>query len=197
MTFSIFDHVQFNKTGRAICPSCLITKGEGYRKYNLSVSLQTKDYGAYICHRGCTTEQIREAIGDSKPLEKSYIPTAKPPKEINYLTDANIESSSSLLRGKASKTAPKALQYLLDRGLDVGTIEYFKIGFTFKNFKYEDEWRSTPCLFIPYEIEQGQWLGKYFPNKWLPESERPDQQMAQPSVTARWYFTHEPEGKEL
>ncbi|NMF60156.1 DUF5906 domain-containing protein [Pseudanabaena yagii] len=197
MPFSIFDHVQFNKTGRAICPSCLLTKGEGYRKYNLSVSLDPADHGAYKCHRGCTTEQIREAIGDAKPLEKTYIPTAKPQKEIVYQTDENIESSSRLLRGKTSKTAPKALQYLLDRGLELRTIEYFKIGYTFKNFKYGEEWKPTPCLFIPYEIEAGKWLGKYFPNKWLPEEDRPDQPMSQPNVTARWYFTHQPDGKEL
>jgi phage/plasmid-associated DNA primase/5S rRNA maturation endonuclease (ribonuclease M5) len=197
MTFSIFDHIQFNKIGRAICPSCLLTKGEGYRKHNLSVSLQTKDQGAYICHRGCTTEQIREAIGGAKPLEKTYIPTAKPPKEIQYKTTEQIDSSSNVLRGKTSKTAPQALQYLLDRGLDLRTVEYFKIGLTWKDFKYGDEWKPTPCIFIPYEIEEGKWLGKYFPNKWLPESEQPDQQMAQPSVTARWYFTLQAEGKEL
>ncbi|NUN66338.1 hypothetical protein HCU40_16660 [Pseudanabaena biceps] len=198
MTFSIFDHVQFNKTGRAICPSCLITKGEGYRKYNLSVSLQPADHGAYKCHRGCTVEQIREAIGDSKPLEKTYIPTAKPPKEIQYKTTEQIESQSRALRAeKPSKNAPKALQYLLDRGLEIRTIEYFKIGYTFKDFAYGKEWKPTPCIYIPYEIDQGKWLGKYFPNKWLPESDRPDQQMSQPYVTARWYFTHEPNGKEL
>jgi hypothetical protein len=118
-TFSIFDHIEFNKTGRAICPSCLLTKGEGYRKYNLSVSLQPADHGAYKCHRGCTTEQIREAIGDSKPLEKTYIPTAKPPKEIQYKTTEQIDSCSEMLREKVSKTAPQALQYLLDRGLQL------------------------------------------------------------------------------
>jgi len=198
MKFSIFDHVQFNKTGRAICPSCLLTKGEGYRKYNLSVSLQPANHGAYTCHRGCTTEQIREAIGDSKPLEKTYIPTVAPPKETKYKTDGEIEAQSRALRSdKPSKNAPQALQYLLDRGLELRTIEYFKIGYTFKDFKYGDDWKQTPCLFIPYEIEAGKWLSKYFPNKWLPESERPDQEMAQPSVTARWYFTHQPEGKEI
>jgi len=197
MTFSIFDHIQFNKIGRAICPSCLLFKGEGYRKYNLSVSLQPADHGAYMCHRGCTNEQIREAIGDSKPLEKTYIPTAKPPKEIQYKTTEQIESCSDMLREKVSKTAPQALQYLLDRGLELRTIEYFKLGFTWKDFKYGEEWKPTPCIFIPYEIEEGKWLGKYFPNKWLPEEDRPDQQMAQPSVTARWYFTLQTEGKEL
>lgn len=197
MKFSIFDHVQFNKTGRAICPSCLLTKGEGYRKYNLSVSLQPADHGAYTCHRGCTVEQIREAIGDSKPLEKTYIPTAKPPKEIQYKTTEQVESSSELLRSNLSKTAPQALQYLIDRGLDIKTIEYFKLGFTWKDFEYGGEWRSTSCIFIPYEIEEGKWLGKYFPNKWLPKEDRPDQEMAQPSVTARWYFTHQIDGKEL
>lgn len=198
MTFSIFDHVQLNKTGRAICPSCLITKGEGYRKYNLSVSLETATHGAYHCHRGCTNEQIRSAIGDAKPLEKTYIPTAKPPKEIVYKTADQIESQSRALRAaNPSKNAPKALQYLLDRGLELRTIEYFKIGYTFKDFQYGDDWKPTPCIFIPYEIETGKWLGKYFPNKWLPEADRPDQQMAQPNVKARWYFTHEPEGKEL
>lgn len=197
MTFSIFDHIQFNKIGRAICPSCLLFKGEGYRKHNLSVSLEPADHGAYICHRGCTTEQIREAIGDSKPLEKTYIPKAKPPKEVQYKTTEQIESSSELLRGKLSKAAPQALQYLLDRGLDIKTIEYFKLGFTWKDFKYGEEWRSTPCIFIPYQIEEGKWLGKYFPNKWLPQEDRPDQEMAQPSVTARWYFTLQTEAKEL
>jgi phage/plasmid-associated DNA primase len=196
-TFSIFDHVQFNKTGRAICPSCLLAKGEGYRKYNLSVSLQPADHGAYKCHRGCTTEQIREAIGDSKPLEKTYIPTAKPPKEIQYNTTEQIEARSDILREKVSKTAPQALQYLLDRGLQLRTIEYHKLGFTWKDFKYGEEWKPTPCIFIPYQIEEGKWLGKYFPNKWLPESDRPDQQMAQPSVTARWYFTLQADSKEL
>jgi len=197
MTFSIFDHIQFNKIGRAICPSCLLLKGEGYRKYNLSVSLDPADHGAYTCHRGCTTEQIREAIGDSKPLEKTYIPTVAPPKEIQYKTTEQIVSCNRVLMGNTSKTAPQALKYLTDRGLDLATIDYYNIGLTWKDFKYGDQWKPTPCLFIPYEISMGKWLGKYFPNKWLPESERPDQQMAQPSVTARWYFILESDAKEL
>ncbi|TYQ29444.1 hypothetical protein PseudUWO311_00670 [Pseudanabaena sp. UWO311] len=197
MKFSIFDHVQFNKTGRAICPSCLLTKGEGYRKYNLSVSLQPADHGAYTCHRGCTTEQIRESIGDAKPLEKTYIPTAKPPKPVEYKSTREIESRAQLLFETAGYNAPKALQYLLDRGIQSRTLEYFKIGLTYKKFQCGENWEDYPCIFIPYEIETGKWLGKYFPNKWLPESERPEQQMAQPSVTARWYFTYQPDGKEL
>lgn len=197
MAFSIFDHIQFNKIGRAICPSCLLLKGEGYRKFNLSVSLQPADHGAYMCHRGCTNEQIRDAIGDSKPLEKTYIPTAKPPKPAEYKSTREIESRAQLLFETAGYNAPKALQYLLDRGIQARTLEYFKIGLTYKKFQCGGNWEDYPCIFIPYEIETGKWLGKYFPNKWLPESERPEQQMAQPSVTARWYFTHQPDGKEL
>ncbi|WP_103668425.1 DUF5906 domain-containing protein [Pseudanabaena sp. BC1403] len=195
MKFSIFDHVQFNKTGRAICPSCLLTKGEGYRKYNLSVSLQPKDHGAYICHRGCTTEQIREAIGDAKPLEKTYIPTAKPPKPIEYKTIEHVESNSRLLFSLSESQS--ALQYLTERGLEEATIKFFKIGFTYKKFKKGEKWLCYPCIFIPYEIEEGKWLGKYFPTKWLPEADRPDVPMVQPSVTARWYFTLKTEAKEL
>jgi predicted P-loop ATPase/5S rRNA maturation endonuclease (ribonuclease M5) len=197
MKFSIFDHVQFNKTGRAICPSCLLVKGEGYRKHNLSVSLQPVDHGAYTCHRGCTNEQIRAAVGEVKPLEKTYIPTAAPPKPIEYKTSEAIETWQAILFDEKGRSGPKALEYLLDRGLDLKTLEYFKIGLTHRKFEWGGDWRAIPCIVIPYEIEEGQWLAKYFPNKWLPESERPDQQMAQPFVTARWYFTHQPDGKEL
>lgn len=197
MTFSIFDYVQFNKIGRAICPSCLLSKGEGYRKYNLSVSLTPPDHGAYHCHRGCTIEQIREACGETKPLDKTYIPSALPPKPTEYLSEKQIEKAHELLFNRSFLSAPKILEYLADRGLDMNTIKHFNIGVQFKKFQYGDKWESTPCLFLPYQYGENKFLGKYFPNKWLSEADRPDQQMAQPGVLARWYFTHQPEGKEL
>lgn len=197
MTFSIFNHVQFNKTGRAICPSCLITKGEGYRKYNLAVSLEAVTHGAYHCHRGCTTQQIKDAIGVAPPIEKTYVPTPQPPKEIDYKRDDQISIWTTTLHDPNGRNAPEALQYLQSRGLSIQTIERFKLGFTYRKFEFDGDWRATPCIVIPYEISQGEWLAKYFPNKWLPESERPDQQTAQPFVTARWYFTNEPTTKTL
>jgi hypothetical protein len=56
--FDIRQQIDFDSNGRAACPTC-VQDGKLKQK-NLSVDLDT---GGYHCWRGCTSDQIRDAIG--------------------------------------------------------------------------------------------------------------------------------------
>jgi len=59
--FDIRTQIDYNSSGRAACPEC-VQDGKT-KQHNLSIDLKT---GAYHCWRGCTTEQIREALGSAQ-----------------------------------------------------------------------------------------------------------------------------------
>ena len=92
--FKITDHLSFDTKGRAVCPVCIISKGTGYKAKNLAL---VGTEGAYKCHRGCTAEEIRDAIG--KPKDK-VIPTAlvKPPANVTVTTEKITEAHLALLK---------------------------------------------------------------------------------------------------
>jgi hypothetical protein len=118
--FQIRDYVTFNEQGRAVCPSCQQSKGSGYRKLNLSVL----ESGAYKCHRGCTPEEIRAALGAEKP---HVIPTAlaTPTKTANVTISPQkkMEAHNALLDSDGD-----AKRWLQDRGITDEIIQWFHLG---------------------------------------------------------------------
>jgi hypothetical protein len=58
--FNIRDWLDFNKSNRAACPAC--TADGKIKQHNLALTAK----GAYFCWRGCTSDQIREALGVPK-----------------------------------------------------------------------------------------------------------------------------------
>ena len=83
--FNITEHIDFDHKGRAHCPVCLT---DGKKTKNLSLIPGTD--GAYKCHRGCSSEDIRAAIGQPKSEHTGdrIVPTAlaKPAPKPKYIT---------------------------------------------------------------------------------------------------------------
>jgi phage/plasmid-associated DNA primase len=193
--FNILDFVQLNTQGRAICPNCLITKGAGYRKYNLVVNLDPEKYGQYHCHRGCTTTEIRDTLGQSPPdtpPPQRPDPRSQPPKKSQYHSLRKILGWNKLLLEKSVL----AKQWLLNRGVTEESIKWHSIGVTEKTI-YRDiengkESKKLPAIVIPYQIEPDKYLCKYFYAPWLGEDERWGYRLTQDGgLSSRWYFTRQ------
>ena len=197
MKFKITDHIEFDQKGRAQCPACLT---DGKAGDNLALVPNTD--GAYKCHRGCTPEQIREAIGQPKSenLGDRIVPTAlaqskKPPK-YHQLPSIQENNKKLLTESKLAK------QWLLDRGIDDAAIMAYQIGIAKKQIaKYEGkniiEKKTFPCITIPYKYGEA-YLQKYFVAPWLNSDERFGNRIIQDyGISARWYFTNQEGNKEL
>jgi hypothetical protein len=143
MTFKIADHVEFDQSGRAICPSCT-SAGKG-KKRNLALVPNTD--GAYKCHRGCTVEDIRAALGIEKPKP---IPTALapkvPPKKTQF-TPQQVKAAHDKLMASDGP----AKKWLCDRGIDEALIAHHKIGIVGVKVGMKRSW----AIAIPFPADGG------------------------------------------
>lgn len=195
--FKITDHIEFDNKGRAQCPTCL---ADGKTGKNLSLVSGTD--GAYKCHRGCSTEDIRHAIGQPKGEHTGdrIVPTAlaQPKKQPKYHTETSIEENTSRLINESKL----AKQWLADRGIGEAEITRHHLGIVKKQITRYDgqniaEKKLLPCITVPYSYEQG-YLQKYFVAPWLTSAERCESRMIQDyGISARWWFTLKSESKEL
>jgi hypothetical protein len=197
MTFNITEHIEFDQKGRAHCPVCL---ADGKKTKNLSLIPNTD--GAYKCHRGCSSDDIRNAIGQPKSENSGdrIVPTAlaQPKKQPKYHNQADIEGNNQRLINESKL----AKQWLSDRGIGEMEIDRHHLGIVKKQIaKYEGknivEKKLLPCITVPYLYNQG-YLQKYFVAPWLTSEERLDTRMIQDyGLSARWWFTRSTESKEL
>ncbi len=183
MSFDIRDCVDFDSKGRAVCPSCNLSKGVGYKARNLS--LVPNSNGAYKCHAGCTKEEIRDAVG--KPKDK-VVPTASavPPKNVLVTPQKVRENHEALLQN------PEAMGWLEDRGIDAATVSDFKLGLT--RAKVGD--RHVPAITIPIPADETHFYQKKRLIPWVPERLKPDgcPPWSQYGIPPMVYFTHKPIG---
>jgi 5S rRNA maturation endonuclease (ribonuclease M5)/transcription antitermination factor NusG len=190
--FNITNFIDFDSKGRAQCPCCL-----SFGKNGKNLSLIPDTDGAYKCHRGCTPDGIRSALGQP-PIIDAQIPvavvrtTAKP----KYHTPQELKANTDKLLNQ-SKLAKK---WLSDRGIDEEAIARHRLGIVQK--KIDD--KVMPCISVPYEINTGQWLQKYFVSPWLPSNERLNSKGEQvqrikqdTGLAARWWFTRKTDAKEI
>ncbi|MBW4540774.1 MAG: AAA family ATPase [Myxacorys chilensis ATA2-1-KO14] len=162
--FDIRNHIQFNAKGRAECPSCILSKGND-TKLNLSLVPHTD--GAYKCHRGCTPQQIREALGAEK---ERIIPTAiaKPTANITVSPQKVKEACDRLLQSDGP-----AKQWLHDRGIDEGLIVRHRIGISRAKV---NNGQHLPAITIPIpaNFHGTQFYQKKRLAPWLSAEQQPD-----------------------
>jgi hypothetical protein len=128
--FDIRQQIDFDHTGRAACPAC--TQDGKAKQKNLSVDLDT---GGYRCWRGCTTDQIRSAIGQPKPLSGNGF-SARTPKKPTTVSKQAVEKAIAQLQ-----ESPEALDWLRSRGFTQEMIAHYRIGLA--------DWRdSHPSIAI-------------------------------------------------
>jgi hypothetical protein len=181
--FKITDYIEFDPKGRAICPFCF---SEGKTGKNLSLIPNTD--GAYKCHRGCSPEDIRSALGQPKDQQ---VPAAlaKPPTPApNVLVHRSkiTEGHQQLLKSK------EPMQWLLERKFTREQIEHYQLGLG------RSKCGNTHLPSISIPIEGGPGRATFYQKKrvapWLPESEQPAgyKKWSQYGIPAVVWFTHQP-----
>lgn len=188
MTFNIREHIEFNSANRAQCPSCL---QDGKTKKNLTVL----ESGAYKCHRGCTTEQIRAAIGAEK--QRSLPPqTVKAPPAAKVLVNPQkVKEATDRLLNQSTH----ALKWLASRGITPDICEHYRLGVTrarVGDSTKPSKFSHLPAITIPIPTQDGT---AYFVKKrvrpWANDEDQPDgyQAWSQYGIPAQVYITHQPE----
>lgn len=186
MVFNIADHVDFDAKGRAVCPSCAL---DGKTR---SKNLALLDSGAYKCHRGCTTEQIRGALGATKdrplpPQTTPPAPTAKvtvPPAKVKEATERLLNQSTH------------ALRWLTERGITPEMIEHYRLGVGRLKVTHDGKSGYVPSIIVPIPTAD---RTAYFQKKrtapWVKGEERPDHwpTWSQYGIPQLVYTTHQPE----
>ncbi|KAM3092708.1 AAA family ATPase [Phormidesmis sp. 146-12] len=182
--FDIRQHVQFNAKGRAICPSCTLSKGSDHKNLNLAIVPDTD--GAYKCHAGCTPDDIRSALGVSKDV---IVPTAlashTPSKPVTVSPQQKKAAHETLM-----KSDGPAKKWLHDRGITDEMIARYELGIT-RSVLGKNK-KSVPAIAIPFPNHDGT---AYYQKKrvapWLDPSEQPDgyQAWVQKGIPARTWFT--------
>jgi hypothetical protein len=177
--FDIREFVDLDPSNRAICPACSIAKGTGYKSKNLSVAA---DSGAYKCHRGCTKEEIRAALGQERDRQ---IPAAlaKPPAKAQLLTPQKVkEFHNDLLKSK------EPLQWLLNRGVTTEMIQHYKLGL---GRAQQEKGKFLPAITIP--IPENADGTKYYQKKRVaPWVEAPHKPWSQYGIPATVWHSHKP-----
>lgn len=173
--FNITDFVEFGPDGRAQCPACVLA---GKKAKNLSLL----DSGAYKCHRGCTTNEIRAALGQEKATDHIAPPPAKKIKPITE--DQVMKAHEQLMNGTSG------LDWLQKRGFTPEMIAYYKLGAV--RAKCGEGY--LPAIAIPLPVPGG-YQQKKRVAPWLPTAHQPKGYKAwsQYGIDLTAWVTHQPE----
>ena len=187
--FLITDHVEFNGHGRALCPAC----SPNYKNRSLTLSLVPNGNGAYKCFRGCTPEEIREALGQPK---NQIIPTALA-RPANKTSNRNVfdetrvvQYHSDLLSLKGA--ALEAIRWLANRGITTDLAKHYKLGLA----RAKSSGKMVYAVTIPIETEvPGQYCIKKRIAPWDNKVKETDgyKPWSQYGIPKTIYFTHKPE----
>ncbi len=188
MGFDIRDHVDFNSSGRAFCPSCEYRKGRRPSQRSLAIVPGTD--GAYLCHAGCSVEEIRAAIGvpkgskkgfsasPARPARKRTEPLKKRPK---IYTPAQVKGFSEVLLQDPGASAAAAREWLSRRRITDEIIRHYRLGLM-----------GRPVgIGVPVPVNDASDLCfiKIRRAPWNPKEEKDWSQWGIPATT---YFTHRP-----
>ena len=157
LVFRITDYVEFDQSGRALCPCC----SPNHKSKGKTLSLVPNTDGAYKCFRGCTTQEIRESLGVPKKQYqpdnfRSHTPPAfLPPKTKTaqkkqpklYPEKKILDEHLELMSLKGS--ALDAIRYLANRHITTDLIKHYKLGLARTNCN--NNMLYSICVPIPYE----------------------------------------------
>ncbi len=194
MSFNISDWVQSDPSGRAPCPSCLQDGKTGQK--NLSIDLAT---GKYRCWRGCTTEQIRAALGKPKGAAMPGLgafniqPTPIPYSPPRTVCERAVQRSQSRLLDHPDIPQQQALAWLQARGFTREMIVHYHIGLERWTQPHQQTYYWAITLHIPAN-EEGQFYRKLRIAPWLTDN-RPDDlpKWSQYGVPATIFYTYCPD----
>jgi 5S rRNA maturation endonuclease (ribonuclease M5)/transcription antitermination factor NusG len=190
--FKITDHIAFNRN-RAECPVCLADGKSGNK--NLALIPQTD--GAYKCHRGCSIDDIRNAIGQPKSEHTGdrIVPTAlaKPTKAVTHTAFQICEYHHNL-----TSKSQKAIAYLAEKGITKEMIVRHQLGVIEKSARNGENWEKHWCISIPYEISDNVYMNKYRVNPWMADRPKDLQKWSQDTnLQSRFHFTKKDGSEKL
>ncbi len=188
--FDIRQHLDCDRSGRTACPSC-IQDGKSKQK-NLSIDLST---GAYRCWRGCTPEQIREALGTPKSLDKTNPRSIQlTPSQPRTLTYEHVLRSQQRLSNYNDKPQKQAKQWLQQRGFTTEMIQHYHIGLERWQCNQESYWAIS--LHVPANAED-QFYRKLRIAPWLDDEKAKDlPKWSQYGVPTTVFYTYMPDDAE-
>ena len=202
-SFQIRDWVEFDRKGRAPCPCCC----KGRRDKTLSL-VPNSEYG-YKCFRGCTSAEIREALGApppgqglflSPPIDSQKTVPPLPPKD--YTVDsAFVDRAVERLLHGTSKDAIAARNWLKGRGILEEDIRRLSLGLGQRTIvpnedkPNEKEIYGAICIFIPIPDRSERYYVKKRVTPWLKDDQRPNYlgRWSQFGVPATVWFTYLPD----
>jgi hypothetical protein len=183
--FDIRKFVTLDDQSRAACPACALSKGTTYSNKNLSVFPgQTAGIWAYKCYRGCTKDEIRDALGErADRIIPTAIATATPPPKLK--TPIQVQQAhDDLLKSKY------ALKWLLERNIPLEAIKHYRLGVG----RATREKLPSIVIPIPSSDDRTHYHQKFRVGPWLSDDERGDAgPWSQYAVPAMAYFTHKPD----
>lgn len=208
--FDISEWVEFNRSGRGECPSCASNGYKGYKARTLSLVPGTA--GAYKCHRGCTPEEIRAALGAPLPRASGLsdsLPYPKPKKlqvvpqfKTDYTVDAQyVRRSVERLLLHKGEPQQQALAWLEKRGLSRGMIQHYQLGLERRviipneQHPAQKETYWAIAIFIPVPNRPGRYYKKMRVAPWLVGDDRPSylSNWSQYGVSTTVFVTYKPE----
>ncbi|NJM00645.1 MAG: hypothetical protein HC924_18565 [Synechococcaceae cyanobacterium SM2_3_2] len=124
MSFDIRAHIDF-QNGRAYCPSCEAKKGRRPRQRSLALVPGTD--GAYLCHAGCSVEEIRSTIGHPKSSTNGngHHPTSG---QLQTYTALQVGKFVGLLLNGQTPDTIEARDWLSNRGIPSALIQHYQLG---------------------------------------------------------------------
>ncbi|WNZ28193.1 AAA family ATPase (plasmid) [Leptolyngbya sp. NK1-12] len=179
--FRITDYTEFDPKGRAVCPCCAL---EGKLKKNLALIPGTD--GAYKCHRGCTPEQIRAALGAPKDKQVPAALAAPARSPAVTITPQKVREAYERLISPAGATARK---WLNNRGISDGMIRRYQLGLT--RSACGGQMKPAISIPIPANADGTSYYQKKRVEPWIAESEQPPEYSpwVQKGIPAKVWFT--------
>lgn len=182
--FDIREFVQLDSKNRADCPACILSKGTTYSNKNLSVFPGEKaGVWAYKCYRGCTKEEIRDALGErADRIIPTAIATATPPPKLATPQQVS-KAHDDLLKSK------HALKWLLERGIPLEAVKHYRLGAG----RYGTTKLPAIAIPIPSSDDLTHYHQKLRIAPWASDEERGNApSWAQKGASAMVYLTHNP-----
>jgi len=175
--FSISEHIEFNKNGRAQCPCCAVL-GKDTKRANLSLIPGSE--GAYKCHRGCTPEEIRQSLGIEK--ERQIPRTLAVPDKVKTYTPQALKLATDKL-----EESKKAKEWLNNRGINDELIKKFRLGI----YQGREENTRIYGIGIPIEATETTFFIKRRNCPW--ETTYTGKEWSQWGIPASLFWGHKPE----
>lgn len=180
--FKISEYIEFDARGRATCPSC---DPKGTKRKSLTL-IPNSD-GAYKCHRGCTPQMIRDAIG--APSDKQ-IPAAlaAPPVKPTTITPQQVRKAhQQLMEG-----SPQARNWLQQRGITTEMMQRYQLGLT--RSALNGQMKPAISIPIPANDQGTSYYQKKRVEPWIDANEQPDGYMpwVQKGIPAKVWFSYLP-----